>query len=648
MTRSLYSRAANRATALFNRTAVNPFAFPFDAKKKRVFLERLADPKTRAAFTDFFVREILGHDHHSIFWGDRLLTIDKTMGFFEDPAFAKAWESVRGAHEYDQYDNRQSIAWRMHTLVWAGRQALQLPEGDFVECGVFQGDMSLMVYHAAGIAGSERRMHLFDSFDGIDPARAAAGEYGLSSNYIAESNVHYRRPGLYESVRDRFASMPEVSIHKGFLPEALKERTPEKIAWLHIDLNAAIPEVETLEVLFDRVVPSGAVILDDYGWLVLRAQKDAEDAFFAKRGYTVLELPTGQGLVIKRPGSDRAFVGFRHEQAANVDVKPTLLTEYADVFSGIAPWSGRVPGSYSADFLGIRTDHRFLPLTTFPPEDKIERDVRTRLPRIEDGELWFEAANWVEAARDARDRFVMITLGANYGAQAVGACLALRTLNPMPYKLVAVEPVPENLAWTQQHMRDNGVDPAEQWLVKSAIGNSSDPVLFPIGSPGSGSQNSFATNEKAARENYARQLTQWGRGKAALRSLLLHNTTGLITNLVSGHDLPAEIKLVSCVTLRDIVAPFDIVDYIESDIQQSEILVFPPAIDFLKTKVRRIHIGTHGAEVHAELRRLFLQGGWELVFDFAPNSRFETALGTFETNDGVLTVCNPSLATRRG
>ena len=31
-----------------------------------------------------------------------------------------------------------------------------------------------------------------------------------------------------------------------------------------------------------------------------RAQKLAEDAFMAKRGYKILELPTGQGLLIKR------------------------------------------------------------------------------------------------------------------------------------------------------------------------------------------------------------------------------------------------------------------------------------------------------------------------------------------------------------
>jgi len=42
------------------------------------------------------------------------------------------------------------------------------------------------------------------------------------------------------------------------------------------------------------------------------------------------------------------------------------------------------------------------------------------------------------------------------------------------------------------------------------------------------------------------------------------------------------------------------------------------------------------------LRRLFVADGWNLVFDFAPNSRFETTLGRFETNDGVLTVTNPA------
>lgn len=43
----------------------------------------------------------------------------------------------------------------------------------------------------------------------------------------------------------------------------------------------------------------GAIVLDDYGWSVYREQKLLEDAWFAERGYQGLELPTGQGLVIK-------------------------------------------------------------------------------------------------------------------------------------------------------------------------------------------------------------------------------------------------------------------------------------------------------------------------------------------------------------
>jgi FkbM family methyltransferase len=464
----------------------------------------------------------------------------------------------------------------------------------------------------------------------------ARGEYPLTPNYIDHANTYYQRPDLHRSVCERFAGCKEVSVHRGFLPEALDGRAPELIAWLHIDLNAALPEVQTLHALFDRVVPSGFVILDDYGWLVLRGQKEAEDEFFSRRGYEVLELPTGQGLVIKRPADGPSARAQPRGKLINLD-------RCGSVFAGITPYSGSVPGGFSADFLGVRTAHEFLPLGFFPGSEAVPHQTHARLPDITDGETWFEAVNWVEVARAARGQFTMFTLGANYGAQAVGAFAALRMLNPMPCMLVAVEPVPENLAWARRHMRENGIDPDQHWLIGSAISDNNAPMLFPVGSPGSGAQNGFATNEPAGRENYLRAIQSEGRVEQALTSLLLHNTTGLMTNLVPGLNLPAEIKLVSCVTLRDIVSAFDQIDYIESDIQQSEILVFPPAMELLKQKVRRVHIGTHGAENHADLRRLFVANGWELVFDFAPNSKFETTLGVFETNDGVLTVVNPVL-----
>ena len=74
------------------------------------------------------------------------------------------------------------------------------------------------------------------------------------------------------------------------------------------------------------------------------------------------------------------------------------------------------------------------------------------------GERWFEAVGWITAAREASDRFVMMSLGAFYGYQAVRSQRALQLINPMPYKLVCVEPLAEKMAWVRRHMRDNGID----------------------------------------------------------------------------------------------------------------------------------------------------------------------------------------------
>src|SRR5689334_11903023 len=105
---------------------------------------------------------------------------------------------------------------------------------------------------------------------------------------------------------------------------------------------------------------------------------------------------------------------------------------FGDTFRGIVPYSGTPPKGFLVDFLGTLTDSRFRLDFGGNPASDGGQPVTTRLPVLADGEGWFEAVNWVEAARRASGRFVMITLGACYGAQAVGAQRALAALNPMP------------------------------------------------------------------------------------------------------------------------------------------------------------------------------------------------------------------------
>ena len=272
--------------------------------------------------------------------------------------------------------------------------------------------------------------------------------------------------------------------------------------------------------------------------------------------------------------------------------------------------------------------------------------VTTELPKLgggENGEGWFEAVNWIAAASEARERFVMISLGAHYGAQLVGAHHMVQRVNPLPCTLVAVEAEPENFAWiSASHARQRH---RSQRALAGAEGDQRFQRAGAFSGRGSrrGLEQLFRNQHGDSRQIYADLIVRDGDPKAALRSIFADNTTGFTQPVHPGLPQMTEIKFVSAITLAELLAPFDRVDFVEADIQQSEIVVFPPCMNALRRKVRRVHIGTHSNDVHDHLHSLFAEDGWEIVFSFKPNSSYETALGNFELNDGVLTVRNPTL-----
>ena len=90
-----------------------------------------------------------------------------------------------------------------------------------------------------------------------------------------------------------------MKITKGYLPDALDPIHPAEVSFLHMDLNSPGAEVNTLRKLWPRVVQGGIVVFDDYGWKVFAKQKEEEDRFASEYGLSILEMPTGQGLLIK-------------------------------------------------------------------------------------------------------------------------------------------------------------------------------------------------------------------------------------------------------------------------------------------------------------------------------------------------------------
>lgn len=252
-----------------------------------------------ANVVDAVLENILKPNHQSVFWGDRLLTIDKSAGFLDDPVFHEAFSAVRGSHAYDQYQSPQTISWRLHTLVWAAKCGLNV-EGDFVECGTFKGDMAWVIAKAADFRKQAKRFYLYDTFDGFSDKYSSKDDYPENPAFFDFANKVYKDPSLYPYVRDRFADRDDIEVIKGVVPDVLEEKCPQKIAFLHIDLNSPAAEIGALEILFPRMSSGAILIFDDYGWKLYRKQKEAEDAFMRDLGYEILELPTGQGLVVKR------------------------------------------------------------------------------------------------------------------------------------------------------------------------------------------------------------------------------------------------------------------------------------------------------------------------------------------------------------
>jgi len=263
------------------------------------FERMLQNPETTSVFVNKITCGALGRHHRSVFWGDRLLTLDKAAGFYEEDKFKDCHSQINQPQNYDQYAGPDGIAWRLNTLVWAAKCALNLP-GDFVECGVFKGDMSWVVTNVIDWAQVDKTFYLYDTFEGFSSKYTSQEDFPFNPKFLDFANKVYQIPGLYEQVCERFKEFSNVKIIKGVLPDALDEESPEKIAFLHIDLNSVKPEIGVLEVLFDCIVSGGIVIFDDYGWLEYARQKRAEDVFMGERGYSIMELPTGQGLVVKR------------------------------------------------------------------------------------------------------------------------------------------------------------------------------------------------------------------------------------------------------------------------------------------------------------------------------------------------------------
>jgi hypothetical protein len=181
------------------------------------------------------------------------------------------------------------IDWRSQVFLWCFRSTLSLP-GCAVELGTGKAWMFTMALNHPDVQDLGK-VYLIDRFSSLKVD-------SLTGKPIT-GTTHSSYTDSPEGIKSRFANQKGVSVIQGELPEVLESIDLQQIRFLHIDLNAARPEVQSLRVLWGRLLPGAIVLLDDFGSPEFCESHEAMLNLSKELGFEILGLPTGQGMILK-------------------------------------------------------------------------------------------------------------------------------------------------------------------------------------------------------------------------------------------------------------------------------------------------------------------------------------------------------------
>jgi O-methyltransferase len=171
-----------------------------------------------------------------------------------------------------------------HALAWGF-------DGDFVECGVWRGGNSILAAGIFKMYGSNKKVYLFDTFEGMtrptdNDAHLGSGKKAMGEFIDNQKENH--NDWCYASLEDVKANFERVNLLgdnivfvKGDVAETLAkpENLPQKISVLRLDTDWYESTKLELDVLYPRLSVGGVLIIDDYGhWA---GSKKAVDEYFS-------------------------------------------------------------------------------------------------------------------------------------------------------------------------------------------------------------------------------------------------------------------------------------------------------------------------------------------------------------------------------
>jgi O-methyltransferase len=170
--------------------------------------------------------------------------------------------------------------------------------GAIVECGVWRGGTMMATARTLQRNGvTDRPLWLYDTFEGmtaptehdLDVGGRGAAEQLAQSDRSTTSHVW-----AYAAIEDVEANLRSTGYEsfrliKGDVLQTIPGEAPDEIAILRLDTDWYESTKHELECLFDRLVPGGVLIVDDYGhW---QGSRKALDEYLSRSDRELLLLP---------------------------------------------------------------------------------------------------------------------------------------------------------------------------------------------------------------------------------------------------------------------------------------------------------------------------------------------------------------------
>ena len=132
--------------------------------------------------------------------------------------------------------------------------------GSIAECGVYKGVLSKFLHSIF----PDRKLYLFDTFQGFDPRDASA----VSDNRFRDTSD--------ESVLRYIGDTTNIVVRRGYFPETSAGLENEDFSFVMVDFDKYEPTLAALEFFYPRVHRGGFIFVHDYnspesGWACSKA-----------------------------------------------------------------------------------------------------------------------------------------------------------------------------------------------------------------------------------------------------------------------------------------------------------------------------------------------------------------------------------------